>query len=269
MRGTAGRGAPLAVLACGAVLCGGAAHASPWGRAPGDVFISTKSEFFSASAPSTDPEAPFDIRFERIDASAYVEVGLGAGLTIGGKSVYGTSTFNDGFSVFTADGVSEAEGFLQVELHRDARQVVAARLSGAAPTRFETGARPGLATDGVDLEARGLYGRTIATRPVKLFAGVEAGYRRRLGSAADQLRVDATFGVEPSRRILALLDVFSIKSLGAAEPGGADFDVVKIQPSLALRLARGWTVQAGYVNEIAGRGLLRGDTYFLGFWTEF
>lgn len=260
---------PILAASVASLLLLQPASASPWGREPGEIFLSARTDHFSASGPATDPSALRPVRFERFETNNYAEAGIGFGVTLGGKAVYGTSTFDDGISVFSANGFSEIEGFGQLQLHRSARHVVSARLAGAAPTRFQTGARPGLINDGADIEARLLYGRTLTRSPVKLFVAAEAGYRRRFGSGADQVRGDFLLGVEPTKRLLGLAELFTVKSLGRASPGGADYDLLKAQPSLAWRFTRRWSLQAGATFEVAGRNLLLGDTYFVGLWTEF
>jgi len=245
------------------------ASASPWGRDPGSFFLSTRGDYFTARADADDPMATGQIRFERYQTDNYAELGVGWKTTLGAKAVYGTSTFFDGFSAFSASGFSEIEAFAQREILRSDNHVLALRLAGAAPVRFATGARPGFASDGADIDARVLYGRNLMARPIKIFATGEAGYRRRFGSGADQIRVDFLVGVEPSRRILALVDLFSTVSLGAAAPGGADYDIVKVQPSLVWRATKRWSLQAGVTHEAWGGNLLLGDTYFLSLWTQF
>lgn len=245
------------------------ADASPWGREPGTLFLSTRADYFLARADADDPLALGPQRFERIESNAYAEIGVAHRAMIGVKVVYGTSSYFDGFETFSASGFSEIEGFAQRELLRDHRQVLALRFAGAAPSRVGAGLRPGLGNDGADAEARLSYGRTLTLRPVKIFAVAEAGYRRRFGSSADQFRGDFAVGAEPSRRLLAMVEIFSTASLGAAAPGGADYDVVKIQPSLAWRATRRCSLHAGVTHEAWGRNLLLGDTWFLGLWTEF
>ncbi|GAB4529280.1 MAG: hypothetical protein Kow00133_18090 [Amphiplicatus sp.] len=246
-----------------------AACASPWGREAGELFLSTRTDYFRAEAAAEAPDALGPVFFERVESHLYGELGLPRRLMVGGKVVYGSSTFFDGYSAFAADGVSEIEGFIQGELRRGDRGVLALRLAGAAPARFEAGARPGFESDGVDVEARLLYGRNLALRPIKIFAAAEAAYRRRFGAAADQLRADLLVGVAPLSRLMFLAESFAVKGVGAAGPGGADFDIVRLQASAAWRATRRWTVQAGVSSEIAGRNVLTGEAYFLSLWTWF
>lgn len=247
-----------------------AAQSSPWAREKGEIFLSTRATHFIAQADEPfDPAALAPSRFERLSSEAYAEFGLTRTLSIGGKLVYGASTFFDGEVAATASGLSEIEGFLQYEAIRNARGALSVKLSGAAPTRFRTGARPALVSDNADAEIRVLYGRNLIIRPFKVFAAVEAGYRRRFGAAADQMRADALIGIQPFRRVLILVEAFSTTSLRNEAAGGADYDVVKIQPSAVWRISKRISLQAGMRHEIAGRNLMLGQSYFFGFWSVF
>lgn len=245
------------------------ASASAWARKSGELFISSKAEYFVARADR--PTAPFlqPARFERYDNDTYTEFGLTKTITVGGKAIYGSSNFFDGAAARTASGFSEIEGFVQFEAMRNRLGVFSIKLAGAAPSRFETGERPGLVNDGADVEARVLYGRNILRHPFKLFANVEAGYRKRFGSAADQIRADLLIGAAPSKRILLLAEILSSTSLRNESLGGADYDVMKIQPSAIWRVSKRYSLRAGMTHEMAGRNLLLGDAYFIGLWSVF
>lgn len=264
------RGGPFLFACAGALAAAaGPAEASAWGRAAGEIYVSSRASFFHATADG--PIAP-DLaaaRFERFDSDTYTEYGLSRAVTLGGKAVYATSTYFDGTTTGSASGFSEFEGFLQVEARRGGRGALAFRLTAASPSSFDSGGRPGLVSDGADLEARVLYGRNLALSPVKIFASVETGYRRRLGAAADQIRADALIGVEPTHRLLLLVELFSSTSLRNESPGGADYDVAKIQPSIVWRLSRRYSLQAGLIHEAAGRNLMLGNAYFVGLWSAF
>jgi hypothetical protein len=251
-----------------AALPAAPAQASPWPRDAGRLFTSTRADNFRAERP-TEADALGPRRLERQQANVYAEYGLDPNTTLAAKIVYGTIAYFDGYESFAAEGVSEIEIAVQRRLLQRRNDVLSARLAGAAPSRFETGARPDMTSDGYDIEARLLYGRNVAPGRVKTFAGVEAAYRRRFGDGADQIRLDFTLGVEPSARLLLLIETFAVKSVGAAAPGGADYDVIRLQPSAAWRFSPRWAVQLGASREIAGRNLLRGDAWFLGLWTSF
>lgn len=246
-----------------------AANASPWGREEGGLFLSSRASYFRAEATGPAAIGAAPEKYERYDSDTYLEYGLSASTMIGAKVVYGTSTYFDGYASATGSGFSEIEGFIQRTLWRGENEVLSLKLAGAAPSGFEAGPRPDLQRDGADLELRALYGRNLLITPFKLYATAEAGYRRRFGDSADQLRADFALGAEPAKNALLLCEVYATKSLRNEDPGGADYDVLKIQPSLIWRAGRRWSLQAGVTHEAAGRNLLLGDTYFISLWTTF
>ncbi len=261
MAGAGRRANFFCLIVANFLIVTGCADASPWGRAPGSFFLSSRFDYFSAGAAGA--------QFERYESNTYGEIGLPAAFIIGGKVIYGTSIATGDLSPTAASGVSEAELFLQRELFRQGSSVVAFKLTGASPTRFAAGARPGFVSDGADVEARVLYGATLAERPLKVFATAEAGYRRRFGEGADQIRLDTLIGVAPTSRLLFLGEVLSSVSSRNELPGGSDFDIVRAQSSAVIRLSKRWAVQGGASFEFAGRNVLLGETYFIGLWTEF
>ncbi|HXI87036.1 MAG TPA: hypothetical protein VNH64_06225 [Parvularculaceae bacterium] len=244
------------------------AAASPWTRDPGRLFVSTRTDYFLAHGEPVFPNAPAR-RFSRYDQDAYVEYGIARSTMLGAKVVYGTSTYSDGLTTATASGFSEVEGFVQRQVWRTERDAFAVKITLALPTEFATTPRPDLRRDGADLEIRALYGRNLIAAPVKAYASAEVAYRRRFGAASDQARADFLIGVEPSRRVLILLEALSTKAIGPAASGGGDYDIVKLQPSFVWRLARRWAFQAGLTHEAAGRNLILGDAWFAGLWTSF
>jgi len=246
------------------------ASASPWPRGDNHLFVSSRANYFRA----TDDFLSFtsgdtNDQFQRFETDTYLEFGLTDKVTLGGKLVYGTSTISNQFESRSASGFSEIEAFVQHQLWSGQRDVGALSIIGALPSRFETGVRPGIEGDGGAVEARFLYGRDLVSGPQKVFAGIEAGYRKRFGGAADQGRIDITFGFEPSQKILFLVQSFNTLSVRNENNDGADFDVFKAAPSLIWRGGKRWSVQGGVIHEYAGRNLSRGTTYFVGLWTVF
>ncbi len=246
------------------------AHASPWSRPDGEILLISRADYFKSDLGVVNIGGELvDGRFERVETNNYVEFGLTEKITIGSKLFYGTSWLTRGADVETDTGFGEIEFFAQRQVFRNGRHAGAIKIAGAVPSDASSGARPGLQSDGAGIEISALYGRTIITRPFKIFATAELGYRKRFSDAADQVRLLTTVGIEPSKRWLILLDTFSVKSAENERPGGVDYDVVKFQPAIVWRASKRWSVQAGVSEEVAGRNLALGRTYFLGLWTRF
>lgn len=242
------------------------AQAAPWARPDNELLIISSAKYFSADLSG---EAPAGGTFRRIESDTYLEYGLTEDITIGGKAIYGTTWLErPGFSE-TSSGFTEIEGFAQYQFLRNIRHAASVKVAVAKPAAFQSGARQNFQNDGIDTEIAALYGRNLVFEPVKVFAAAEAGYRKRFGGAADLIRMQTTLGIEPGKRWVFLIEGFSTVSLQNEDPGGADFDIVKIQPSVVYRFNRRWAIQAGMTEEIASRNLATGRTVFLGFWSAF
>lgn len=253
------------VLAASAGLAS-SAQASPWARPDGELLVITRAEYFHANLSSLDPAGG---HFESLDSNSYMEFGITDDITIGGKAIYGTSWLTNSAGSFTDSGFSEIEGYAQYQFARTNRHAASMKLSAGKPAAFQASARNALNDSGADIELAALYGRNLTFGPVKTFAAVEIGYRKRFGGGADVLRGQATLGAKPGEHWLLLLEGFSTVSMRNEKPGGPDYDIIKIQPSLVYHFNRRWSVQAGMNEEVSGRNLARGRTFFFGVWSTF
>ncbi|MHA7870910.1 MAG: hypothetical protein ACX939_01030 [Hyphococcus sp.] len=261
---------PIALAATVIVPCLSTAAASPWTRASNELLLISRADYFRADlGPVETDTGVVDSQFERLEANLYSEFGVTDHIMIGGKAIYGTSWLTRGGVTETSTGFSEIETFGQYQVLRSNTHAAAARVAVVIPAGFESGVRPALQADSVDVDIAALYGRNLLTQNVKVFSTLEVGYRRRIGDPADQIRLQSALGIEPRNDLLFLIDAFVTLSLRNERPGGADFDVVKIQPSLLWRFSRRFGVQAGVTEEVAGRNIDLGRTVFLGLWSTF
>ena len=245
------------------VAMAGEALASPWTRPQGDVFVETRVDAFRADAPGGS-------RFERLDFGAYAEWGVAADTMVGGKLICGMSRSAGAGFLFEAAGIVEIEGFVQRTISDGPSGTIALRGAVARPAGIDAGARPELAADGVDLEIRALYGRTLRDGPgLRIFSAAEAAFRKRTGAAADQIRIDWLLGLEPTERLIVLAETQTTLSLRNEDLSGADFDVVRLQPSVVWRASDRLALRAGGLIEVAARGLTKGRGVFIGVWSEF
>lgn len=244
----------------------GAATASPWARPPGELLIINTSDYFHADLTREDPRGAV---FDRIDANVYVEFGLARHVTVGGKAVYSTAWLTRQSRADSSAAFSEIELFAQYEILRDARQAASVRIAAARAAPFGASAANALKTEDGDLELAALYGRDFPQFPVKIFAAAEAGFRRRFGAPADQLRFQATFGVEPHRRIVILAEGLGTLSVRNEADDGADYDRIRLQGSVIWRFTPRFALQLGAGKDIATRRLAPGESYFIGVWTAF
>jgi len=263
-------GALFCAVLFSVLTIGAPALASPWAKENNQLLVISSADYFSAPLePTSTLDGLVESDFKRLDSITYVEYGLTNDVTIGGKVVFGTSWLTRGTDIETATGFSEIEAFGQYQLFRSGQDAGAVRLTLARPSNFSSGARAELQSDGMDVDLSILYGRNLHARRTKIFTAIDAGFRKRLGNAADQVRIQTTLGFEPSERFLFLVDTFATISLRNEDIGGADFDIVKIQPSALWRISNRWGLQVGVTEEITGRNITLGRTFFVGLWSSF
>lgn len=244
-----------------ATVCASSAQASPWNRDDGAVFTSTVANFYVAK---TD-----DAKYERYDSETYLEFGVTPDWMVGGRVSFGTSLTQGVDFGASATGLNEAEIYAQRQIQRGAHSATALKVAGVRSGSLSVDAQTGAPTPNMEIEFRALHGRDLIVAPVKVFATAEAGYRRRFGGDADEIRADALIGVEPSADWLILLEAQSIISLQNERFGYADFDLYKGQASIVWRKSRRWSLVAGARQEFAGRNIETGTGFFLGMWSEF
>ena len=241
-------------------------YASPWNRNSNEVFVNSQLDYFSTNLNCTVSACD---RFERIGAGVYTEFGVTDRIMIGGKAIYSTSWMTSANAVDFATGFSEAALFGQYQAFRSGPHAGAFKIAVARPASFQSGARPSLQSEGYDVEISTLYGRTLFEAPIKSFASLDVGYRKRFSAAADQILLRGSVGIEPSDRILFLLDTYATVSVRNEQFSGADYDLLKLQPSLVLRFRKSWRVQVGVTEEITGRDIALGRTVFFSLWSTF
>ena len=261
-----------ALAAWGAAIA--TANASPWARPQGELLVISQTNVFRSSETVSSDGVFVRQRFERIETDLYLEYGLTPSITLGGKTVYGASRLRRGEdNIDTASGFSEFGGFAQYQFRRNDREAASIRIGASSPSSLDDGARAETASDGVDADIALLYGRNLDIAPFGVFIGLDAGYRKRFSDAADQVRLQADIGAKPGERWMLLLQSFGEISLRNETSSGADFDIVKINPSIVRRFGNPqtgrWSVQIGYSEEVAGRNVALGRRAFFSVWTVF
>ncbi|MFN0025223.1 MAG: hypothetical protein ACKVS5_15135 [Parvularculaceae bacterium] len=248
-------------LAANLVAASASAEASPWNRTDGGLFVASRIEYFRSSTPVS--------AYSRVDSDTYLEWGLTERWMAGGKTAYGTAFVTNANGTSTIAGFGESEVFVQRQIQRAKHSATAVRVAGVWSGDQTQGAPPGEETGGIDADVRALHGRDVVLQPFKIFVAAEAGYRRRFSGAADQVRAEALVGLEPSTRLLVLLESQLIVSLRNNDMGFDDFDLFKAQASVVWRATRRWALVAAARTEFAARNIEPGDAVTLGLWSEF
>lgn len=230
------------------------------------MLIISRANYFQSDLTPQDPAGGM---FRNADTDTYFEYGLADDIMIGGKVVYGTSWLTRDRETIIDGGFSALEGYAQYQFVRNENHAASVKITAGKTAAFQSEARAQLAGDGVDIEIAALYGRDFRFGKTKLFVAAESGYRKRFGASSDIIRSQLTVGFEPGARWVFLVDGYSIVSLRNEDELGADYDVLKIQPSILYRINHRWAVQAGVAKDISTRTVSPGKSAFFSLWSAF
>lgn len=255
----------------GALLVGGAitsflclqpAKAAPWPQPEGETLVISRVGVFHGE------DGPQD--FDQTMTQFYLEHGLTEALTLGGTLGWASQEVTGPFPA-TANGIVQGDVFLQRRVRRTDNSVTSLRLTYAAGTDLSLRQPDGTTTSsGTDaaLEPAVLLGKALDDEGSR-FVAAEIGYRASLGSDPDRVKGLFTLGLKPAPSWLATLKLDTSTSLSNGSDPYNDYDVYRLEPSLAYTDGGGRSYEVGLRADIAGRNISTGLAAFIGFWGRF
>ncbi|HEY1470014.1 MAG TPA: hypothetical protein VGF61_13300 [Candidatus Acidoferrum sp.] len=269
-------------LLCICLAAAQTAHANAWTQPAGGSQIIFNLSYFQTSHQYDNfghvVPNPNGAYFRQFLLNPYMEFGLSDRTTLVVNAYIPFLAYHDAFTRQQSTGWGDTEiGIRRRITSLESRFVFSAQGTVLFPA-YSPDREPPPGNHNVDVEARVLLGHgTQFSEKRNFFWDLEAAYRYRNGPPADQVRIDATVGIEPVRRILLLQQFFVIKSLqnGAPLTAGtnpnaqSDFDLYKLQSSLVVALNKKNRVQVGWVDTVGGRNTGRGSSLLLSLWRNF
>ncbi len=216
-------------------------------------------------------------RFRQFLVNSYVELGLTPRSTLVLQVPAPFLEYRNVYGAEDSAGIGDVEVGLKRRLNSsESRWALSGQWTFAAPA-YSAHRNPAPGNHEEDLEVRFLLGHGTGWRGHRGFFDAEAAYRYRSGAPADQFRADLTAGLDLTRRVTAMGQIFVIQGLRNGEPltplsnpnAQSDFDLYKAQVSLVLNLGRGTRLQVGWNDSFAGRNTGQGQAVILGLWKSF
>lgn len=228
MAGWAGRMAALVVFAAGIAPVEAGAWTKPRGET---LMISTQSVHYFDRAPG-------GISQNKLESAVYVEHGWRDHITLVGRAAFQSI---DRSAIEPWRGVGGAEAGARVRLHRADRWVLSAQATAILRTDGENRNNAALGEGGGDLDLRLMAGRSFGR---STFVDVQTGWRRRPGSAANEVRLDMTAGTHLWRGVRVMGQSFSVWSAGS-ETGFDGYASHRLQGSVIWPLTSRSRMQVG------------------------
>jgi hypothetical protein len=122
---------------------------------------------------------------------------------------------------------------------------------------------------GVETDIRGLFGYGFKLRAMPAFVDLQVAQRFRAGGPPNELRADATFGLQAAPQWLLLAQSFNVVSEGAGSVPFASYAYYKLQLSAVYSLTAAVSLQLGGFTTYAGRNALQENGVVFGAWYRY
>jgi hypothetical protein len=223
--------------------------------------------------------APFGYggQFHQFILNPYFEYGLTARNTLVVNGSAPWLQFQNNYGKQSSAGLGDIEVAFKRRLNStESHWAVSSQLTVMFPA-YPADRNPAPGNHQVDVEGRFLLGRGLTLGHRHGFYDIEAAYRYRNGAPADQVRADASAGLEVVRRVTLMGQFFAIKSMRNGDPATpnsnpnaqSDFDLYKYQPSIVFAVGHGTKIQGGFCGAFSGRNTGAGHTAILALWKSF
>ena len=267
-------GGSLALAAGLLALLAGGAAAGPWTQDEGHGQVILQAGPYRSDVNGTDDRGRTTGigKLYRGDAGAYWEHGVSPRWTVGLAPRLQASWLDDRVNHRTtaSQGLAELGGFARYRLYKGDYDVLSIQGGVSTPGIANDSTRLRIAEPHPSLAMSLAYGIGLPLpRGMSAFAAFEAGYRYRPGTAADELRLDASIGFRPIPRWMLIAQSFSTLGMRNNGPNGADYAVNKVQFSVVHELTERHSIAVGYMREIDGRRVALGQAVFGSLWYRY
>lgn len=193
----------------------------------------------------------------------YWEHGLTQRWTLGFSPRLQAAWMDQGAIRGSGYGLTEAAFFARYALWRGEGQAFSIQ-GGVFTPGFSSSAMPRVGERFASTEIRAAYGIGREIGGLNVFASLQAAYRLRFGSNADEIRLDATVGARPFENWMVFVQSLNTIGMRNGRASGTDFDVYRLGLTVAYQINARNSIMLGYSRDIAGRRVALGDAVTLG-----
>lgn len=208
--------------------------------------------------------------FRKYEVAPYAEYGLTGSLTLVGTFAYLSDETRSVGRKFSEKGFSRVEAGVRISLGmwrgtRFSVQPIVA-LHG-----MSEGDDPFASQRGdVDQELDVIMGRNFTLFGMNGFSDTLVGYRRRPGKRPAQVKTDVTLGLKPWSSTMLLLKSQNFTSIArSGSAAGTSASAAKLGLSVVQEIAGPVSFEAGFMQTVTGRNIVREKSLTLGLWYRF
>ncbi len=246
------------------------AHAGAWTQKEGGgVAILTESYYASNHFYDNSGHRRRQVPYRKDELTPYFEYGITDALTAGATASIQYTSQKPNINA----GLGDSELFLRTRLFNRGPYVISAEPFVKLPSPSTR--RPQLGGSQPDIGTSLSGGYAFSAFGHHHFAELSTQYRYRFGTPRDQLRINATLGLNVTDRITIMPQLFVTQRMGAAHmplttlSPSDDYNQTKLQLSALIRVADTWSVQIGGNHTMTARNTGAGGAGFLALWKQF
>ncbi len=263
------------------LILAGSASASAWPQKKGHGLLIWQAWAYTATERFDEAGDRASLgeqaRFRSTTVQGWWEMGLSDAWTLVASVPVARLSYRDRWYEQRNASLGDVQAGLRRSLRRPERGWQVAVQGLIKAPAYGAAGRPRPGNGQADLEGSLLAGRSFPVGSRWGYIAAEAGFRKRWGRPAGQLRGEVAAGLHLNGRTTLSGQFFFIRGLGSLLPPERAtnplieprFDLYKVQASLLVRVAKGFAVQAGYLRDIAGRNVGAGHALVVGLWQTF
>lgn len=250
----------------------GMAYAGAWTQPEGHGQLIVTGLYSSADRfYNTNGRKQSQTTYRKYELNPYFEYGVFDKITLGGNF----SLQHASQSPNSNWGIGDSEFFARFRVAEIHGLVVSLQPLIKLPSPENSTERPALGGKHPDGEIGASLGYGFDLFGQHHFADLDAGYRHRLGSANDQMKLAATLGISLSPQWMLMPQAFLTRrtdapaNAGFTQSSGDDYNETKLQLSGVVKMNERWSLQAGAFTELKGKNIGDGSGAILSVWRAF
>ena len=202
---------------------------------------------------------------DKVDWGLYFIYGLREGVSVGIGQGFARLEDNHNGTTASTTGFGATGFFVMTRITQGKLGVLSIQPRVDLPLLYDTDARPVLGPVKAEAELRLLYGTGYGIGSRRGWISISAG-----GSAwrhgNDEIRYDATIGLDAGHRVTAMVQTFNVAALAGAGQSGIAYSATKVGGSLIYHLSKRVGIVGGYYAGLSGKNTARERTVSFSVW---
>ncbi len=209
------------------------------------------------------------LNFSKQEMSLYGEYGLYPNLSLVGRFAMQNISLSRQNVLETNEGLGASKVAIKRKLPNFGSWVFSAQIGVSIPGAVENGLDLRLGEGNLEWSIKGLAGRAFTVMDTNGFIDVQVSREFRSNYIPNEWHVDATIGLYPTKKIMTMVQVFSLYGDQAKRAGTRTLSLTRVQGSFVYFLNEKNGVQVYVSTPIFGKNLIADRAFGIAYWRRF